>query len=145
MNLESRFQVESDKWNQTKEPATEGTGMVETHARSAKEVLQDHLRESKHGSIDDDLPRNYAEDVVILTGRGVFRGHDGMRHLNQILMEELPNAAFEYRTQLAEGEMAFLEWTARAGGARVNDGADSYLIRGGKIVAQTIHYTVERD
>jgi hypothetical protein len=119
--------------------------MRETHARSARDVLEDHLRESKHGSIDDDLPRNYAEDVVILTSRGIFRGHDGMRHLNQLLGEELPGARFEYRTRLAEGEMAFLEWTARADGARVDDGADSYLIRGGKIVAQTIHYTVERD
>jgi hypothetical protein len=27
---------------------------------------------------------------------------------------------------------------------RVGDGADSYLIEGGKIVAQTIHYTVEQ-
>lgn len=102
-------------------------------------------RESKHGSIGDDLPRNYAEDVVIMTGRGISRGNDGMRHLNQILMEELPNAAFEYRTRRAEDEMAFLEWTARAGGGRVEDGADLYLIRGGRIVAQTIHYTVERD
>ena len=27
---------------------------------------------------------------------------------------------------------------------RVRDGADSYLIENGKIVAQTIHYTVEQ-
>lgn len=119
--------------------------MVETHARSAKEVLQDHLRESQDGSIVNDLRRNYAEHVVILTGRGIFRGHDGMRDLNRILTADLPNATFEYRTQLAEGEVAFLEWTALADGARVHDGADSYLIRRGKIVAQTIHYTVERD
>lgn len=119
--------------------------MERTRARSAREVLEDHLRESRQGSLDEDLPRNYAEDVVILTGRGVFRGHDGMRHLNRTLGEELPNAAFEYRTTLVEGEVGFLEWTARADGARVSDGADSYLIRDGKIAAQTIHYTVERD
>ena len=119
--------------------------MDSTPDRSAKEVLEDHLRESQHGSIDDDLPRNYAADVVILTGRGIFRGHDGVRHLNRVLMKELPDAQFEYRTVLADTEIAFLEWGARAEGACVKDGADSYLIRGGKIVAQTIHYTVERD
>jgi hypothetical protein len=39
--------------------------------------------------------------------------------------------------------VAFLEWTATCATARVRDGADSFWIRGGRIVAQTIHYTVE--
>jgi hypothetical protein len=38
--------------------------------------------------------------------------------------------------------MGFLEWAVR-GERGVAKGADSYLIRKGKIVAQTIHYTVE--
>jgi hypothetical protein len=36
-----------------------------------------------------------------------------------------------------------LEWTAEAEHARVRDGADSFFIENGWIVAQTIHYTVE--
>lgn len=43
---------------------------------------------------------------------------------------------------LVAGEMAFLEWTAASKKAIVEDGADSYLIRDGRIVAQTIHYTI---
>ena len=119
--------------------------MMETPARSRNDVFDDHLRENEDGSIDDDLQRNYSEDVVVLTRRGVFRGHDALRQLNRLLIEEVPNASFDYRTRLVEDEMAFLEWRARADGARVEDGADSYLIRGGKIIAQTIHYTVERE
>lgn len=110
--------------------------------RSAAEVFEDHLRESQVGSVEADLARNYATELVVLTGRGVFRGHDGLRQLAQRLREELPNASFAYRTQLLEGELGFLEWSARADGVAVDDGADSYLIRGGRIVAQTIHYTV---
>lgn len=119
--------------------------MDEMRNRSAEEVLQNHLHESQSGSVEDDLKQNYAEDVVLLTGRGLYRGHDGMRELNRMLLDELPNARFEYRTQLVHGEMGFLEWTAEADGARVEDGADSYLIRSGRIVVQTIHYTVQRD
>ena len=119
--------------------------MDELRNRLAEEVLEDHLRESRSGSLEDDLARNYAEDVVLLTGRGLHRRHDGVRELNRILMDALPNARFEYRTQLVHGEMGFLEWTAEADGARVEDGADSYLIRSGRIIAQTIHYTVKRD
>ncbi len=56
--------------------------------------------------------------------------------------QELPQATFQYRTRLVDGEMAFLEWTAQAEGTEVKDGADSFLIRDGRILAQTIHYTV---
>jgi len=110
--------------------------------RAPAEVLDDHLRESKHGTVEDDLAQNYAEDLVVLTARGVFRGHDGLRQLAQRLREELPEAVFEYKNLLVEGEFGFLEWSARGSGAEVEDGADSYLIRDGRIVAQTIHYTV---
>jgi hypothetical protein len=60
----------------------------------------------------------------------------------RLLREQLPCTAYEYRTRLVEGEIAFLEWAARCPTSRVEDGADSFLIRGGRIVAQTIHYTV---
>lgn len=111
--------------------------------RTAEEVFEDHLREGKTGSVEDDFARNYAEDVVLLTGRGIHRGRDGLLYLAGLLQKELPNAAFEYRTRLVEGDMAFLEWTARSEGGVIEDGADSYLIRDGRIVAQTIHYTVK--
>ncbi len=112
-------------------------------SRSAREVFEDHLRDGKEGSVEEDLARNYAQDVVLLTGRGVYRGHDGLRELNRLLQEELPGATYEYRTKLVEGEVAFLEWEARSEHARVEDGVDSYVVRDGRIIAQTVHYTVE--
>jgi hypothetical protein len=118
--------------------------MARTHRRSAEEVLEDHLRESKEGSVDDDLQRNFSEDLVMLTKGGVFRGHEGMRTLNRKLQEDLPQADLTYRTKLVAGEMAFLEWSAESETAVVEDGVDSYCIRDGKIIAQTIHYTVKK-
>lgn len=53
--------------------------------RSAREVFEDHLRQGKHGSVREVFARSYAEDVVLLTGRGAYRGHDGLRHLAQVL------------------------------------------------------------
>jgi hypothetical protein len=102
------------------------------------------LKESQEGSVEADLARNYAEDVVVLSGRGVHRGHDGLRQLAEMLRKELSNSTFEYHTRLVEGEVGFLEWSGRSENAHVDDGADSYIIRNGKIVAQTIHYTVKR-
>lgn len=114
------------------------------NARSAKEVLDDHLHESNEGTIDDDLARNFAEDAIFLTSYGVLHGHDGIRQLNQRLQEELPGATYEYHNKLVVGKVDFLEWTARTDDAVIEDGADTYVIRGGRIIAQTIHYTVTR-
>jgi hypothetical protein len=111
--------------------------------RSTKDVLEDHLRESQNGSIEADLQRNYAEDLVVLTREGVCRGHDGLRQLADRLRKELPGSKFEYRALVVDGEIAFLEWSGRGGTAHVDDGADTYVVREGRIVAQTVHYTVK--
>src|SRR5579871_6394224 len=118
--------------------------MSNPRQRSTRDVLQDHLRLRRQSfrKVEEDIARNYAGDVVLLTGFGVFRGHEGVRRSAQILHEQLPCVQYQYRTKLVDGEVAFLEWAARCPTARVEDGADSFLIRNGRIVAQTVHYTV---
>jgi hypothetical protein len=109
--------------------------------RSAREVLNDYLKKSKDGSVEADIAHNYAQDVVVLIRHGVYRGHDGLRELADMLFDELPNPVFEYHTCLVEGDVGFLEWNGAGDNTYVDDGADSYVIQNGKTVAQTIHYT----
>ncbi len=116
--------------------------MNNVRPRSTLEVLEDHLRYRERMEVEEDIARNYAEDVVLLTSLGVFRGHEGVRRSAQALHARLPCACYQFPTKLVDGEMAFLEWTARCPVAWVDDGADSFLIRDGRIVVQTIHYTV---
>jgi hypothetical protein len=111
--------------------------------RSTREVFEDHLRCRRAGAVEEDLARNYADDVVLLTGLGLFRGKDGVRQSAHALLRQLPCFVYEYRTKLVEGELAFLEWSGRCATGQVEDGADSFWVRGGRIVAQTIHYTVQ--
>ncbi len=114
-----------------------------TTQRTAREVLEDHLRLAMTWEFETDLERNFAEDIVLLTGYGIFRGIDGVKEKVRLLNEHLPGGKWVYTNIMAEGEMGFLEWTAEAeNGARVEDGADSYLIRDDRIHAMTIHYTV---
>lgn len=111
--------------------------------RSAQEVFDDHLDLAGQHRFDEDIDRNVATDCVILERRGIFHGREGARHLARLLAEELPDAPYVYTNRLCAGRVAFLEWTSEAAHTRVRDGADSFLIENGWIVAQTIHYTVE--
>lgn len=114
-----------------------------TASRSTQEVLDDHLHESQHGSVEADLERNYDPDLVVLCTNGVFRGHDGLRQLAERLRSELPDATFTYRTVIVADAIGFLEWEAISPVGTVRHGADSYVVRDGRIVAQTIHYTIQ--
>jgi hypothetical protein len=125
--------------------------MDDLSSRTAREVLDDHLNIANtwvdgtfESILEEDIRRNVAEDIVILINRGTFHGHDGVRQLAWMLAEELPeHQAFDYTYVAAEDRVAMLEWTYEDSKARVRDGVDSYLIEGGKIVGQTIRYTVE--
>lgn len=126
--------------------------MSELKSRSAREVLDDHLRISQqwstdiefHNSLEADLRRNVSEDIVILINRGVFRGHEGVRELAAALGRELPeHRAFNYTHVAVEDRIGLLEWAYEDAQVRVRDGVDSYVIEDGKIVLQTIHYTLE--
>jgi hypothetical protein len=111
--------------------------------RSAAEVFKDHLWLAGKHHFEEDIERNVSPAIIILERRGIFRGREGARELARLLEQELPGAPYVYTNQMVEGRVAFLEWTAEGEHACVRDGADSFVIENGWIVAQTIHYTVE--
>jgi uncharacterized protein YgfB (UPF0149 family) len=110
--------------------------------RTAQEVLDDHLNTSLSGDVDDDVERNYAHDVTIVSNWGIEGGHAGVRRMAQLLQSQLPDCSFAYKMRLVEGELGMLEWSATSAAGSVDDGVDSYVIRDGRIQAQTIHYTL---
>lgn len=110
--------------------------------RSTREVFENHLANADAGRIEEDIRDNFAEDCVLLTTYGRFEGHDGVREAAELLARQLPDSQFHYSRKDVEDEMAFLEWSGTGDGASVDDGADSFLVRNGKIRIMTIHYTV---
>lgn len=113
-------------------------------ARSTREVFEDHLRLRSQGRVEDDLARNYAENVTLLCEFGPMTGRRAVRKSARRLGLQLPEAEFEFPTKAVEGEYAFLVWTARSRDFEVEHGADSFVIRDGRIVMQTIFYRLSR-
>ena len=110
--------------------------------RSTEEVLSDHLRLRRTGRTEEDLSRNCDEDVIVLSHLGQLRFIDAMHTLASLLDEHLRDARYHYATVLVDGESGFLRWTAEADDFTVFDGADSFCVRDGRIVAQTIAYSL---
>ena len=112
--------------------------------RPADEVFEDHLRLRSLGDLEADLERNYADDIVLLCELGALKGRAAIRRSARRLGVQLPDAEFEFPTKLVQGEHAFLVWKARSQRFEVEDGADSFVIRGGRIVLQTIFYRLSK-
>ncbi len=110
--------------------------------RIAQQVLDDHLAVSFNGTVEEDLEPNSAEDVTVVSNWGVEHGLDGMRRMAELLRSQLPDCTLAYRLRIVAGEVAMLEWRADSPAGSVRDGVDSYVVRNGRIQAQTLHSTL---
>ncbi len=109
-------------------------------ALSTQEVFQSHLQLRQQKNVEQDLQQNFDPEVLLLTGDGAFSGYDGVRQSSQLLQQRVGDAVYAYLSQITQGEIAFLVWLARQGDEIICQGADSFVIRHGKIVVQTIYY-----
>ncbi len=113
--------------------------------RTTRDVIESHLGFRSAGDLEGDLAHNYHDDVVLLSwGEGVNHGKDGVRRLAGILGTYVRSAQFSYDEVLAAEEFGLLRWHAAAAHAIVHDGTDSFVVRDGLIVAQTIAYAVDQ-
>jgi len=81
--------------------------------RQAVDVLRDHLALREEGELEEDLRRNYARDVALLTARGILRGHDGVRESAAFLYEAARGHRYRYHLTVEDDRMAMLEWRRR--------------------------------
>ena len=108
--------------------------------RAPQEIFAHHGKALAAGDLDE-IVADYADDSVVITSAGVARGKDGVRRVFAQLLDDLPNAAWDLKTQILEGDVLFLEWAADSAINRVDDGVDTFVFRDGMIRAQTIRYT----
>jgi hypothetical protein len=108
--------------------------------RAPQEVFAHHGKALAAGDLDE-IVADYADDSVVITSAGVARGKDGARTVFVKLLDDLPNAAWDLKTQILDGDVLFLEWAADSAVNRVDDGVDTFVFRDGMIAAQTIRYT----
>jgi uncharacterized protein (TIGR02246 family) len=111
-------------------------------ARTPQEVFQHHAQALGAGDLDEILA-DYADDAVLITPAGVLRGKDGIRAAFTQVISDIPDAAWDLKTQIYEDDVLFLEWAADAAKNRVEDGIDTFIFRDGLIRLQTVRYSLQ--
>ena len=110
--------------------------------RTPEEVFQHHAEALVAGDRDG-IVEDYADDAAFITPGGVKLGKDGVREGFTQLLTDLPNAAWDIKTAIFEGDVLFLEWAAVSSATKVEDGIDTFVFRDGLIQVQTVRYTLQ--
>jgi ketosteroid isomerase-like protein len=108
--------------------------------RTPQEIFAHHAEALGAGDLDA-IVTDYADDAVFISPAGGVVGKDGVRGAFAQLLGDLPQAAWELKTQIFEGDVFFLEWSAESAASRVDDGVDTFVFRDGLIRLQTVRYT----
>ena len=111
-------------------------------ARTPQEVFQHHAEVLIAGDLEG-IVSDYSDDAVFITPAGALHGQDGVREGFTKLLSDVPNAEWAVPTQIFEGDVLFIEWSAKAASTFVEDGIDTFVFRDGEIVVQTVRYTLQ--
>jgi ketosteroid isomerase-like protein len=105
---------------------------------STKDVLDHHLKSFDEGDLEAILS-DYAPGAVMFTPDGPLRGAEAIRPLFQAMIAELgkPGATFSMKRQSVAGDYAYILWTAETADNVYELGTDTFVVRDGKIVAQS--------
>jgi uncharacterized protein (TIGR02246 family) len=102
-------------------------------------VLDHHLAAFGAGDADEVL-KDYADEAVLLTADATIKGREALRAAFAGFFSGLfkPGTyTFTMDAARVEGDVAFIVWRARCASADVALAADTFVVRDGKIVAQT--------
>ena len=110
--------------------------------RTPEEVFQHYAEALVAGDLDG-IVEDYADDAAFITPGGVKLGKAGVREGFTQLLADLPNANWDIKTAIFEGDALFLEWAAVAAATKAEDGIDTFIFRDGQIRLQTVRYTVQ--
>ena len=107
-------------------------------AATTEEVLSHHLQAFGEGNLEAIL-EDYNEESIVCTPEGLLAGLNEIKPLFESFFAEFakPGASFGMDKQIVRGELAFIVWHAESADQHYDLGTDTFIVRDGKIVAQT--------
>ena len=105
---------------------------------STSDVLDRHLKSFAEHDVEGVLA-DYSSDAVLFVPDGPLSGAGAMRPLFQALISEFrkPGSSFRMQQRSVQGEYGYIVWTAETADNSYEYATDTFVVRNGKIVAQS--------
>jgi SnoaL-like protein len=101
-------------------------------------VLDQHLKCFYENDLEGVLA-GYSSDAVLFIPGRLLKGTDAIKPFFQALLSEFakPVASFSMQEQRVEGDYAYILWNAETADNSYEAATDTFVVRNGKIVAQS--------
>jgi ketosteroid isomerase-like protein len=119
--------------------------MALPHSEQTERTLLRHWQAFGAGDIEA-IMADYSEDAVLITPEGTLKGQAQIRSLFvKIFANMFPPASssLDLAKQVIEGETAYILWSGSSPQCNAPFATDTFVIRDGKIVAQTFAAKLE--
>src|SRR5690348_11704702 len=95
------------------------------------DVLRHHLEALAAGDVEA-IVSDYADDAIVISGQHTVRGLDGVRLMFKAVADNPPKIDIDVTT--VEGDVGYITWHSDT----ASFGTDTFVVRDGKIVYQTV-------
>ncbi len=111
---------------------------------STSDVLDRHLKSFAEYDVDG-LLADYSSDAVLFVPSGPLKGPDAIKPLFQALVSEFakPGSSFTMQQRSIDGDHAYIVWTAETADSSYEFATDTFVVRNGKIIAQSFAAKIE--
>src|ERR1700751_1809067 len=105
---------------------------------STGDVLDRHLKSFAEHDLDG-VVSDYSSDAVLFAPTGPLKGPTAIRPLFEALISEFekPGSSFTMQQRSIDGDHAYIVWTAETVDNSYEFATDTFVVRNGKIVAQS--------
>jgi len=105
---------------------------------TTNDVVDQHMKSFREQDLDGVLA-DYSSDAVLFTPGRPLKGLGEIKPFFQAFLSEFakPGATFSMREQRAEGDYAYILWSAETADNTYEAATDTFVVRNGKIVAQS--------
>jgi|SRR5215831_13132677 len=105
---------------------------------STSDVLDRHLKAFAEYDVDG-VVADYSSDAVLFLPRGPLKGPAAIKPFFEALISEFskPGSSFKMQLRSIEGDYAYILWTAETADNSYEFATDTFVVRNGKIVAQS--------
>lgn len=110
--------------------------------RTTLEVWKHHCDAFEKSDIEAVIS-DFSNNAVYVTTNASYVGKDNIKKLYQNHFDNLEvGSVSKIISERIEGEIVLFQWTVDSPTIQINDGVDTFVIRDGLIVAQTVRATV---
>jgi ketosteroid isomerase-like protein len=105
---------------------------------TTNDVLDRHLNNFYDNDLDGVLA-DYSSDAVLFTPGRQLKGPDEIKPFFRAFFSEFakPGTSFSMQEHCVEGDYAYILWTAETADNSYESASDTFVVRNGKIVAQS--------